>query len=463
MRFCGFYGFMEEQSVDRPKGSGGRGGLARKFYETLIALQFAPLRSLEIFQDNVLADLIQHVTAQSDFYRERLARLRDASGKIDLTHWRKIPILTAEDVARHYDELRAPSIPKEHGRIFRYQSSGTTSRSLAYYRSELAEIATTCGQFRHFQAMGVNWSKDLALIRAFDPALQRFRKPRTENGGGKESWGPNWIAPDELGTIHRLSVFISPHEQIEWLNGLGEVYLNTFPSNAVALARHVKKSGGARPNLLALLTAGEPMTGDVRHEVEAAFGCPCFDIISNAELGIIACECPSHQGYHLQNELVRIELLDEHNRPVKEGEWGRIVATPLYNFAMPLIRYDTGDWARLKETCVCGRQQSLIDLVYGRASNLLRLGRSDWTRPALASEEVDKYLPDCRWQLVQTAPKQIELRYMRYPANTQVRTAEAQRYVKSLVGPKILVRVREVAALGPNAGGKFPAFISRSV
>jgi phenylacetate-CoA ligase len=448
--FCRFYRAMAEDAENRSKNA----SLAQKFYETLIALEFESAQSLETFQDNVLRDLIQHVAAHSGFYRKRLAPVID-----DITHWQKVPLLTAADVAAHYEELRAPKIPKEHGRIFRYQSSGTTRRSFAYYRSQLDELATRCCQFRHMRAAGVAWNKDLALIRAFDPALSRFRQPRTEAEVRKETWGPNWIDRDELGTVHRLSVFAPLDQQIEWLNGLGEIYLNTFPSNALALARHVKKTGTARPKLLAVLTAGEPMTPDVRREVESGLSCPCFDLISNAELGIIACECPSHQGYHLQSELARIELLDERNRPVKQGQWGRVIATPLYNFAMPLIRYDTGDWAKLKGGCECGRQYPLIDPVYGRPSNLLRLGKATWMRPDVSAEEMDKFLPDCRWQLIQTSPKEVALRYMRYSTNTTVKPAEARRYVKSLIGPKITVTIREVVALGPNAGGKFPAFV----
>lgn len=433
--------------------------MARKFYETLVSLQFEPARSLAVFQDNVLRDLIAHVTSHSRFYRQRLAAIIDDAGKIDLARWREIPILTAAEVTAHYDELRATSLPKAHGRIFRYQSSETTDRSLAYYRSELADLAQTCGQFRHFQTMGIDWRKDLALIRAFDTALGRFRGPRSV--GEKEIWGPNWIDPGEVGAIHALSVFASAQAQVDWLNGLGEVYLNTFPSNAMALARHVRKSGVSKPKVLAVLTAGEPMTADVRHEVEAGLGCPCFDIISNAEFGMIACECPSQQGYHLQNELVRIELLDESDRPIAEGQWGRVVATPLYNFAMPLIRYDTGDWARLKGLCGCGRHHPLIDTTYGRPSSLLRSEKSGWMRPQLASEEMGRYLPGCRWQLTQVAPHHVELRYMRYPANEPVNGPAAQAYVESLLDPGISVSVRETAALGPTAGGKFPAFISQ--
>lgn len=444
---------MDKPEADESKNA----SLARKFYDTLVALQFAPAQSLQTLQDNVLRDLVEHVAAESPFYRERLAPLFAQGKKANLAEWSKVPILTAAEVMAHHDSLRARTTPKAHGRIFRYHSSGTTGRSLAYYRSQLDELATSCCQYRHLHAMGIDWSKDLALIRAFDPALLRFRKAQPE--GVRRVWGPKWLAAEQLGAIQRLSVFTTLKEQMTWLHELGEIYLNTFPSNALALARYARSTGAPKPKLLAVLTAGEPMTSDVRHEVEATFGCPCFDIISNAELGIIACECPSRQGYHLQSEIACIELLDEHNDPVKEGQWGRVIATPLYNFAMPLIRYDTGDWAKLKGSCSCGRRHPLVGPVYGRPSNLLRQEESAWMRPVPASAKMDKYLPDCRWQLVQTSPTQVELRYMRHPECKTPRTADAARYVTSIIGTDIAVTVHEVAALGLNAGGKFSVFI----
>ena len=450
---------MHENSPGPPKPA----PLAKKFYDTLMALQHAPADSLAMFQDNILRDLVESVSARNVFYRKRLAAVIGADGKANLANWRKIPILAAADVVRHNDELRSMAVPKEHGRIFRYQTSGTTGSSLAYYRSELADLATTCGQHRHIRAMGLDWSRDLALIRAFDPALWRFRERPAEAQKRKDSWGPGWIDPENLGTVHRLSVFTALDEQLDWLNDLGPVYLNTFPSNALALARHVRRNGRTMPKLLAILTAGEPMTPDVRREVEARLGCPCHDVISNAEYGLIACECPAGQGYHLQTELARIELLDSRNRPVRAGGWGRVVVTPLYNFAMPLIRFDTGDLAKLREGgCSCGRHHRLIDAIYGRPSNLLHSGSAAWTRPDLSSEEMEKHLPGCRWQLVQTAPKRTVLRYMRCTANAMIDEATARCYVKSVLGSKISIAVREVAALGPSASGKFLSFVNQA-
>src|SRR5690606_1855071 len=40
-----------------------------------------------------------------------------------------------------------------------------------------------------------------------------------------------------------------------------------------------------------------------------------------------------------------LELLDDDDRPVPDGEIARVVVTKLDGYAMPLIRYDTGDLA----------------------------------------------------------------------------------------------------------------------
>ena len=55
-------------------------------------------------------------------------------------------------------------------------------------------------------------------------------------------------------------------------------------------------------------------------------------------------------------ELVIVEIIGEDNRPVKDGEFGEIVVTPLGVEGMPLLRFRTGDVAaRIVSPCACGR------------------------------------------------------------------------------------------------------------
>jgi phenylacetate-CoA ligase len=56
------------------------------------------------------------------------------------------------------------------------------------------------------------------------------------------------------------------------------------------------------------------------------------------------------------------------------GETGEIVLTHLDAYGMPLIRYRTGDRARLLPgRCACGRGLPLMDVVQGRMTDVLYL------------------------------------------------------------------------------------------
>jgi phenylacetate-CoA ligase len=48
-------------------------------------------------------------------------------------------------------------------------------------------------------------------------------------------------------------------------------------------------------------------------------------------------QCPEYEQYHVQAEHLLVEILSERDEVCAPGEIGRVVVTPLRNFAMPLI------------------------------------------------------------------------------------------------------------------------------
>lgn len=56
------------------------------------------------------------------------------------------------------------------------------------------------------------------------------------------------------------------------------------------------------------------------------------------EVGYIALQCPRTEVYHVLSEGALVEVLDEHGQACAPGAIGRVVVTPLHNFAMPLFR-----------------------------------------------------------------------------------------------------------------------------
>ncbi len=79
-------------------------------------------------------------------------------------------------------------------------------------------------------------------------------------------------------------------------------------------------------------------------------------------------------GGHVHEDLLHIEILDDMGNPVREGEVGELVATPLRVEGLPLRRFRTGDMIRHVEgPCCCGYKGPLLGPVVGRKRRRLKI------------------------------------------------------------------------------------------
>jgi len=112
----------------------------------------------------------------------------------------------------------------------------------------------------------------------------------------------------------------------------------------------------------------------------------------------------------VQEENLLLEVLDQHGQPCAPGVPGRVVLTALHKFAMPLIRYEIGDYAVPGEACTCGRGLRVLREVLGRTRNMLRLpdGGQRWPLCDLVGQpDVPGIL---QYQYVQRTLRDIEVR-----------------------------------------------------
>lgn len=117
----------------------------------------------------------------------------------------------------------------------------------------------------------------------------------------------------------------------------------------------------------AVISTAETLFDSDKEKIEEAFGLPVFNRYGSREFGDIAQECEERRGMHICAENVYVELL-----AVSGSGEGEIVITDLNNFAMPMIRYRTGDSASFSEIfCNCGRGLPMLDKVHGRVSDMI--------------------------------------------------------------------------------------------
>ena len=102
-----------------------------------------------------------------------------------------------------------------------------------------------------------------------------------------------------------------------------------------------------KTNITCIIAMAESLSEYTRKALEKYFDAPVLMRYSNLENGILSLQLP-HSGNCLQinwaSYFIEILHLDK-DEPVAYGELGRVVVTDLFNYCMPMIRYDTGDFA----------------------------------------------------------------------------------------------------------------------
>ena len=136
---------------------------------------------------------------------------------------------------------------------------------------------------------------------------------------------------------------------------MGPHYLHTRASLLQSFVELSASRGIRPPNLRAVICHGDFLHPEIHKTTENAWGVPVSHVFSSGEVGIMALQCPENKNLHVQSEHVRLEILDDGNKPCRPGQVGRVVVTALHNYRMPLIRYDTGSHAAFGEPCSCGR------------------------------------------------------------------------------------------------------------
>jgi len=97
----------------------------------------------------------------------------------------------------------------------------------------------------------------------------------------------------------------------------------------------------------ALISTATTLSAELRRRLGERYDCPVIDFYSTTETGPIAYSAPDAEGLSLIAPDLYLEILDEEGFPLPPGELGEITLSGGRNPYLPLLRYRTGDFARL--------------------------------------------------------------------------------------------------------------------
>ena len=133
-----------------------------------------------------------------------------------------------------------------------------------------------------------------------------------------------------------------PGDRARYLDDLRPELISGDPVSLAELARLPLVH---RPR--ALLSTSMALHGGFRQRLQAQFGCPVLDLYSITEVGPIGVFVDEADGFVLLQPELFVEIVDARGHALPPGAHGEITVTGGFNPCLPLLRYRTGDHARL--------------------------------------------------------------------------------------------------------------------
>jgi phenylacetate-CoA ligase len=212
-----------------------------------------------------------------------------------------------------------------------------------------------------------------------------------------------------------------------------------------------------------LVTAAEGLHPGQRELLERHLGEKVFLSYGSREFMLIGIECERHQGYHLSDDNLYVEVVDEQGAPLPPGETGRIVVTDLHNAANPFVRYEIGDLGAMApetETCPCGKPFRRLLRVDGRLQESVLTPDGARLTALYFPHALKEFAWIDAYQIRQRNREGIELCLVTAAPLVEAQVNSVREMLQTKLGAACRIEVKRVEKLETRANGKTPIVVS---
>ena len=375
--------------------------------------------------------------------------------------WRRLPVLRRLDLQEQGVALHAPAVPQAHGPLIEVASGGSTGQPVRVRKAALERQLWLALQLREEEWNRENRQATIARLRGIPPGLapDLVAQARSAEGLLLPDWGPPATLLWQTGPVALMDSQLPVAMQADYVARLEPDYLFMFPSSLRVLLAHCRDHAIRFPALRSVWTLSEAVEPELRALCREVLGVRIVDNYSSAETGYIALQCPASDAYHVMAETVLLEVVDEHGAPCPPGATGRVLVTPLHNFAMPLLRYEIGDEAELAEGCPCGRTLPVLARIHGRILDHLILPDGTRKRPSVQHYDLSRIAPLREFQMVQTSREAIEMRMVVARPLEAAELAEVRAALVKSFGDGFHYELRVMDTIPRTPAGKLRPFL----
>lgn len=340
-------------------------------------IEFESVEKIKAFQENLLHKQLVYLNENSPFYHKMFV-----SEKIDINDIKtiedlqRLPFTEKKDLQLYNTDFLC--VP--HAKIVDFiTTSGTLGDPVTFGCTENDLRRLALNEAKSFSCAGISSSDTIQLMVTLD---KRFMAGLAY-----------WLGARELGAgVIRVGNGI-PELQWDTINRLHPDTVMCVPSFILNLIDYAEKNNIDYHNcsVKRIIGIGEGLRnqdftynllGSKIHEKWPEV--QLFATYSSTEMSATFSECQYGCGGHIHPELIIVEIVDDNNNPVPDGQIGEIVVTTLGVEAMPLLRFRTGDMAaKITEKCKCGRNSFRLTPIVGRKNNMIKFKGTTLYPPAI--------------------------------------------------------------------------------
>ncbi|MCQ2592440.1 MAG: hypothetical protein MJ188_06605 [Treponema sp.] len=200
------------------------------------------------------------------------------------------------------------------------------------------------------------------------------------------------------------------------------------------------------------ISSSEALSDDTRSKMKSVAGVRIVESYADEECGTLAHQKIDDVNYYWNHASYYLEILKlDSDDPAEYGELGRVVVTDLYNYAFPMIRYDTGDTAILAKGNEKSKGWDYISKLYGRRLDLIYDTKGNPTHPMNFARVLKNFSEVKQWQFIQKDEK-IYLLKMNYEEQLDLLRIISE--LKLILGEDAEINIERVDDIPVLASGK---------
>ena len=388
-------------------------------------------KELDRIQNKKLGRLVRHAYATVPYYRTLMDRSGikpvDIRSPADLA---SLPLTRKHDLqALSLDKIISSKFDPDHLTV--EHTSGSTGQPFSLYFDPGFLRTRNILFLRALIACGYRpWKKVLLITDLKD-----------KNGTGPL---PGW---------YYTSILHPPEKLLQDLNRIKPdiLYGCMTPLKILADFLHTSNHRFHRPT--AIISTGETLDANTRQLIETAFATELFDFYGLTEMGIVGWECPQHEGYHLSQDTTIIEFVPDENLP----NVYRLAMTNLNLYAMPLIRFETGDlvYKGLRKRCACSCRFPLVERFEGRTADVVKLENGEVISPYQLTCSLENITGLKQYQITQQKLNDFLIKVEIGGSGFETPDHKIRSVLHSILGPSVNIHIQKTQARLANPGTKF--------